>query len=332
MVPNYCDDPIYCDDLIWLSPDNALIEMYVHKLRDKGYDLTLDDKMDIFGFYPVVFGILLSFNTQSDIQHVDRFSRNPKQSHSHTVNQIVRYLLETSKRELLFKPGPSQGLDCWVADTYFADMYGYEDKQDPISTKSRTGFVLTLFGCPVLWSNKFQPDITLSFTAAEYVAFSMAMRELLPLPALLQEPGTHQNLPLISESLVRSTVFKDNLGVISLLKTPKMAPLNKYWDLCTTEPQANILTTRLPESAFATIQKLLMDGKVMCRLIVLLLACKGVRWYFTAYGDSVLSLEAHGTHTHLRLPSLCSIIPLNSFVPLPKSLSVTKEVHARFID
>ena len=126
------------------------------------------------------------------------------------MKRIFRYLLETSDKGLIFKPEPSQGLDCWV-DADFAGMYGYEDEQDPISVKSRTGFVLTLFGCPVLWSSKLQTDITLSSTAAEYVAFSMAMRELLPLRALLQELGTHLDLPLISESLVRSTVFEDNL-------------------------------------------------------------------------------------------------------------------------
>ena len=41
----------YCDDQIWLSPDNALIESYVKKLQAIGYDLTLEDKGDnVFGF------------------------------------------------------------------------------------------------------------------------------------------------------------------------------------------------------------------------------------------------------------------------------------------
>jgi Reverse transcriptase (RNA-dependent DNA polymerase) len=41
----------YCDDQIWLSPDNAKIEVYVKKLQSLGYDLTLEDKGDnMFGF------------------------------------------------------------------------------------------------------------------------------------------------------------------------------------------------------------------------------------------------------------------------------------------
>ena len=73
---------------------------------------------------------------------------------------------------------------------------------DPTSVKSRTGFVLTLCGCPILWSSKLEDQICLSSTAAEYVAFSMAMRELLPMRALLQEIGTKLDLAFIKHSLV----------------------------------------------------------------------------------------------------------------------------------
>ena len=40
----------YCDDQIWLSPDNALIEEYVGKLHALGYDLTLEKQGDMFAF------------------------------------------------------------------------------------------------------------------------------------------------------------------------------------------------------------------------------------------------------------------------------------------
>jgi hypothetical protein len=45
----------YCDDQIWLSPDDKHIENYVKKLAELGYDLTLEPKGDMFGFLGIDF-------------------------------------------------------------------------------------------------------------------------------------------------------------------------------------------------------------------------------------------------------------------------------------
>ena len=281
----------YCDDQIWLSPDNDLIEEYVGKLKGLGYDLTLEEDGDIFGFlginmkkdgsniiltqegltakviaylglsnaspkstpaasdplgsdksgapfeeewsYPAAVGMLLylASNTRPDltfaVHQAARFSHCPKHSHAQAVKRIGRYLVGTKDKGLIFCPDLEQGLDCYV-DADFAGMYGYEDEQDPVSVKSRTGFVLTLFNCPIVWSSKLQTEITLSSTAAEYVAFSMAMRELLPMRALIGELGELLNMPVLTTSLVRSTVFEDNQGCLSLVNVPKMSARNKY--------------------------------------------------------------------------------------------------------
>ena len=233
--------------------------------------------------YPAAVGMLLylSSNTRPDIQfavhQVARFSHSPKHTHGQAVKRIVRYLLDTSERGLEFVPKPDEGLNCWV-DADFCGLHGYEDEQDPTSVKSRTGFVLTLCGCPILWSCKLQDQICLSSTAAEYVAFSMAMRELLPMRALLQEIGSKLDLPFVKHSLVRSTVFEDNQGCLSLVNVPKMSTRNKYLALKyhffrshigkekgieakyinTLEQRADILTKGLPPSQFIVIRKMLM--------------------------------------------------------------------------
>jgi hypothetical protein len=234
--------------------------------------------------YPAAVGMLLylSSNTRPDIQfavhQAARFSHSPKHSHGQAVKRIVRYLLDTSDRGLEFVPKPDEGQDCWV-DADFRELHGYEDNQDPTSVKSRTGVLLTLCGYPILWSSKLQDKICLSSTAAEYVAFSMAMRELLPMRALLQEIGTKLNLAFIKYSLVQSTVvFEDNQGCLLLVNVPKMSPCNKYLALnChffrshigkekgieakyinTLEQRADILTDGLPPSQFIVIRQLLM--------------------------------------------------------------------------
>ena len=163
-------------------------------------------------------------------------------------------------------------------DADFAGLWGHEDDQDPVSVKSRTGFTLTLFGCPIIWASKLQTEITLSSTAAEYVAFSMAMRELLPMRALLNEMSTKLGLEFMSTSLVRSTVFEDNQGCLSLVNVPKMSTKNKYLALKyhffrshigepkgiiakyikTSEQKADIFTKGLPAEQFKVIRKLLI--------------------------------------------------------------------------
>jgi Reverse transcriptase (RNA-dependent DNA polymerase) len=331
----------YCDDQIWLSPDDDLIEAYVGKLKDLGYGLTLEKEGDMFAFlgidfkrsgtrieltqtgliqkvinyvgladsnpkstpattaplgsdkqgqpfseewsYPAAVGMLLylSSNTRPDIQfavhQVARFNHCPKHSHAQAVKRIVRYLLATSTKGIEFEPNISAGLVCYV-DADFAGLYSYEDDQDPVSVKSRTGFVLTLFGCPIIWSSKLQSEITLSSTAAEYVAFSMAMREVLPMRALLKELCSKLDLKVAADSMIRSTVFEDNQGCLSIVNSPKMSARNKYLSLKyhffrshigkdkgiearwieTTKQQADIFTKGLPEGQFQAIRKLLM--------------------------------------------------------------------------
>jgi len=140
--------------------------------------------------YPAAVGMLLhiSSNSRPDIQfavdQVARFSHCPKKSHAQAIKRIIRYLIGAREHGIKLEPDLSKGLGCWC-DADFAGLWGYEDDQDPVSVKSRTGFSLTLFNCHVVWSSKLQTDITLSSTAAEHGAFSMAMGELIPMRTLL---------------------------------------------------------------------------------------------------------------------------------------------------
>jgi hypothetical protein len=182
--------------------------------------------------YQLAVGMLLYVcsNTQPDLQfavhQVCWFAHSPKKLHGQAVKEIIRYLVKTRDHRLEFVRNMGEGLDCHV-DTYFAGLWGCEDHQDPVSVRSRTGFTLTLFRCPILWSSKLQTDQTLSSTAAEYVAFSMAMREVLPTRALLEEISSKIELKCSLTTLIKSTVFKDNQGCLSLVNVSKMSTRNK---------------------------------------------------------------------------------------------------------
>jgi hypothetical protein len=133
--------------------------------------------------YEAAIGMLLYILLKSrpDIQfavhQAARFTHAPHKSHGKAVKQNIHDLAGTADKGTTFIPDLTDGLDCYVkAD--FAGLHGYKDDQDPVLVKSRTGFALTMFGCLIIWSSKLQSKISLSSTAAEYVAFSMAMREL----------------------------------------------------------------------------------------------------------------------------------------------------------
>ena len=53
-------------------------------------------------------------------------------------------------------------------------------QHDPMTAKSRSGWIIQYVGCPITWASKLQTLTALSTTEAEYVALSMAMRESLP--------------------------------------------------------------------------------------------------------------------------------------------------------
>jgi hypothetical protein len=144
--------------------------------------------------YPSVIGQLqyLQGHSRPDIttavSQCARFTHNPKRSHEKALIRIGQYLKHTRTRGLIFKPNDSAevAIDCYV-DADFAGMWGYEDKDDPTSVKSRSGYVIFVMGCPVVWKSKLQSGIATSTMESEYNALSMSMRDLLPLQCLTKK-------------------------------------------------------------------------------------------------------------------------------------------------
>lgn len=117
-------------------------------------------------------------------------------------------------------------MDCYV-DADFAGNWNSETVENPASVVSRTGFVIRYFGCPVLWSSKLQSEIALSTTEAEYIALSTAMRDIIPMKALLQELKEVLEMPEI-EVKCHSILFEDNQGAEELENVPKTRPRTKH--------------------------------------------------------------------------------------------------------
>jgi hypothetical protein len=113
-------------------------------------------------------------NTTMPVQQCTRFCNEPKRDHEEAVKRICRYLLKTKDQGLILKPDKSRGLECFV-DADWAGSWRDRSSNGPLSSHSRTGYVIKYAGCPIIWASKMQPLIALSTTEAEYIALSSAL-------------------------------------------------------------------------------------------------------------------------------------------------------------
>ena len=225
--------------------------------------------------YRSVIGKLnfLEKSTRPDIAYAvhqcARFSADPKQSHADAVKRIGRYLKGTPNVGITLRPDTQQSFQCWV-DADFSGNWRPEGAQhDPMTAKSRSGWIIRYAGCPITWSSKLQTLTALSTTEAEYVALSMAMREQLPLIQLLKEVVEHKIDATLLPTTIHCKAFEDNSGALEMAKVPKMRPRTKHLNnvyhhfresvhnnevtliaVRSDEQLADILTKPLPDTLF----------------------------------------------------------------------------------
>ena len=158
-----------------------------------------------------------------------RHSRSPKKIHGEYLKRIGRYLKGTRLQGLLIQAPTTLDINCYV-DADFAGLWNTEDRQDPHCVKSRTGFVIFIGTCPVLWHSKLQTEISMSTMEAEYIALSTACRSLLPLHQLIEEISEKCNLHNHIPTSIHSTIWEDNAGALALanMELPRMSPRSKH--------------------------------------------------------------------------------------------------------
>jgi hypothetical protein len=157
-----------------------------------------------------------------------RFSANPKQSHANAVKYLVRYLVGTAEEGIYLRPDVSRAMEVHV-DCDFAGNWNREDAHNDASTaKSRTGYVITYAGCPVMWASKLQTEVTLSTTESEYVGLSESLRSAIFVMNLIREMSTNGFTVETNTPKVFCKVFEDNEGAIQIAKAPKMRPRTRH--------------------------------------------------------------------------------------------------------
>ena len=186
--------------------------------------------------YPSVVGMLLYLagHSRPDISYsvhaAARFTFCPKRSHELAVKRIGRYLMHTRDKGLVMTPSEHLNINAYP-DADFAGLYGFESSADPVCVRSRTGFIITVANCPILWHSKLQTETAMSTMEAEVVAFASCCRELFPIIDLVDEVGNAVGISSSDKAKMHIIIHEDNAGALILAKTlpPQFTPRSKHY-------------------------------------------------------------------------------------------------------
>ncbi len=108
------------------------------------------------------------------VHQTAQFPNIPMLFHEKLIMHIGRYLLNTRKRGIIYKPDKSKGMEYYIkAD--FAGGWSQADAENADNVLSRTGYILMYADCPILWVSCLQTEIALSTAEAEYIALSQSL-------------------------------------------------------------------------------------------------------------------------------------------------------------
>ena len=184
--------------------------------------------------------LYLSTHTRPDVSfavsQVARFTHKPKKSHANEMKHLLRYLKGTRTHGITFQlpDEPLKSMTSLLIEDYvdsdFAGLYRVECPQSMISAKSRTGYIIFLCGCPLIWKSQLQTGVALSTQEAEYTALSQSVRALIPIRHLVEEALKHLDLgPRLKIPQVICVAFEDNNGALSLATNHRLTSRTKYY-------------------------------------------------------------------------------------------------------
>ena len=165
---------------------------------------------------------------------VARFVHKPKRSHELALIRIGRYLKGTINKGLILRPSNTETLNVELyIDAAFACGWGSEEGTNPDSVKSRTGYIIEIANCPVLWVSKLQSTIATSTMESEYTALSMALRAFIPLYEVVKSVVRGLSYTKPTEISFKATVHEDNQGALILAELDpwRHTPRSKFYAL-----------------------------------------------------------------------------------------------------
>jgi transposase InsO family protein len=131
-----------------------------------------------------------------------QFSANPGPSHWVAVKRILRYVAGSLRRGLTYTKAAAVKIVAY-SDSSWADC--------PDTRRSRTSYVVTVAGGPVMWSSKLQKSIAMSSCEAEFYALCEAVKDIIWLRNILTE---------LSIPFEQPVLYVDNQSAIALSNNP----------------------------------------------------------------------------------------------------------------
>ncbi|CAJ1933824.1 unnamed protein product [Cylindrotheca closterium] len=189
------------------------------------------------------------------VQQCARFCNDPKESHAMAVKRICRYLYKTRHMGLHFKPDKTKGLECYV-DADWAGSWRDRTSTDPLSSRSRTGYIITYAGCPIVWASKLQTLVALSTTEAEYIALSSSLREVIALMNLINELKSLDFKLSVDTPKVICTVFEDNRSCLEIATNHRTRPRTKHLSIRLHHFRSHVLAKTIDIKHISTKEQL----------------------------------------------------------------------------
>jgi hypothetical protein len=171
--------------------------------------------------YRSLIGCLLYITTctRPDIAFVvtqlSRFLENPGQQHWNAAVRVLRYLKSTRQHGIIYQGGTGS-----VTLKAYSDADWGTNLDD---RRSVSGVMVMIGNAPVVFKSKFQRTVALSSAAAEYMALSLCVQEVLWTRAMLTDIGAIQ--------LNATKIWEDNQGAIALAQNSGYHARTKHVDI-----------------------------------------------------------------------------------------------------
>jgi hypothetical protein len=111
------------------------------------------------------------------VSQLSKYLQNPTREHQTAANQVIRYIYKT--RYLALRYGSETEALVIAGDASYAD--------DPETRYSSQGYIILMFGGPVVWKASRQTTVTTSTTEAELLALTTTAKEAMALDRLMLE-------------------------------------------------------------------------------------------------------------------------------------------------